>query len=142
MAITSRGPGAPRVLAIDDEPVILESCRRVLERCGMSVDTEADPFAGRERALTGEYDLILLDMRLPDLDGLDILARVHEHRSDLEVVMISGHASVEAAVRAVELGAFDYLAKPFTPAELRACVDRALAYLAQRRAAARDDDRG
>ena len=136
MTVTPRDARAARVLVIDDEPVMLDSCRHVLERHGLGVDTEADPFVGRERALAGEYDLILLDMRLPDLDGLDILASVREHRSDIEVIIMTGYATVETAVRAVKLGAFDYVAKPFTPDELRSRVNCALEYLAERRAAA------
>jgi DNA-binding NtrC family response regulator len=121
---------------IDDEPIMLDACRRILERHGLTVDIEADPFAGRDRALAGAYELILVDLRMPDLSGLDILRSVREHRVDLEVIIITGYASIDTAVQAVKLGAFDYLPKPFTPDELRLRVDGALAQLRARRALA------
>jgi len=119
--------GPARVLVIDDEEVNLYSCRLILEKHGLAVDTDVDPFAGRERALSGNYQLILLDVCMPDLGGMEILRDVRERRSDLAVIMITGYGSIDSAVRAVKLGAFDYLTKPFTPSELRARVDAALA---------------
>ena len=127
------GPIA-RVLVIDDEEVMLESCRRILERKGFFVDTEPDGLRGRDRALHGVYDLILLDLRMPQIDGLEVLAEVRKRRTDLEVIIITGYSSIDSAVTAVKLGASDYLPKPFTPDELRAKVDAALAHLAERRA--------
>jgi DNA-binding NtrC family response regulator len=124
-----------RVLVIDDEEVMLHSCRRILEREGHVVDTERDAIAGRERALKDHYDLVLLDVRMPELDGLEILASIREHRADLEVIIFTGYSSVDSAVKAVKLGAFDYLPKPFTPDELRQRVNAALGYRRERRAA-------
>jgi DNA-binding NtrC family response regulator len=121
-------PPPVRALVIDDEEIMLESCRRILARRGLSVDTERDPFAGRERALSGDYDLLLLDVRMPDLDGFEILREVRERRPDVEVIMITGYSSIGSAVQAVKLGAFDYLPKPFTPEELWSRVDVALAH--------------
>jgi DNA-binding NtrC family response regulator len=131
----ARNPFAGRrVLVIDDDEVMVESCRAILERQGFRVDADQDPFRGRERALRGTYDLVLLDIRMPELDGMEILSAVRERRSDLEVIMITGYSTVESAVKAVKLGAFDYLPKPFTPDELMARVREALDYLDQRRA--------
>ncbi|MBZ5637130.1 MAG: sigma-54 dependent transcriptional regulator [Acidobacteriia bacterium] len=124
-----------RILIVDDEEVIVESCRAILERCGCLVDGETDGIRGHDRALHGVYDLVLLDVRLPGTDGLEILAAVRERRSDLEVIVITGYSTVEAAVRAVKLGAFDFLPKPFTPDELLARVRSAFAQLDQRRPA-------
>lgn len=123
-----------RVLVIDDEEVILESCRRILERRGYVVDTERDGRRGRDRALHGHYDLIFIDVRLPGIDGLDLLAEIHSRRADLEIVIITGYATIDAAIRAVKLGAFTYLPKPFTPDELRVQAEAALAHLDERRA--------
>jgi two-component system, NtrC family, response regulator PilR len=132
--IMSRVADIPRVLVIDDEEVMLESCRRILTRKGLAVDIEADGLRGRERALGGGYDLVLLDVRLPEIDGLDLLADVRKHRTDLEFIIITGYSTIDAAVKAVKLGAFDYLPKPFTPDELWTRVDAALACLFDRRA--------
>ena len=111
---------------------MLESCRRILERQGLVVDTERDAFAGRDRALKGPYQLLLLDIRMPDLDGLEILREVWEHRPDLAVIVITGYATVDTAVRAMKLGACEYVSKPFTPDELRARVDVALSLVRAR----------
>jgi DNA-binding NtrC family response regulator len=122
-----------RVLIVDDEEVIVESCRAVLERQGCLVDGETDGKRGRERALRGSYELVLLDVRLPGTDGLEILADLRERRSDLEVIVITGYSTIESAVKAVKLGAFDFLPKPFTPEELLARARAAMSHLSQRR---------
>jgi DNA-binding NtrC family response regulator len=126
----------PRALVIDDDDVILESCQRILRRCGFDVDVEREGIRGRERALRRDdsraegraYDLVLVDLRLPDLDGLDLVVAIREQHDDVAVIVITGYATVDSAVKAVKLGAVDYLAKPFTPDELRmhvmAAVDR------------------
>jgi len=130
----STPPPVPTVLVIDDDEVMLESCRRILERKGLAVETEADGLRGRERALRGGFDLVLLDVRMPQIDGLDLLSDIRGRRGDLEVIVITGYSTIDSAVKAVKLGAYDYLPKPFTPDELRTRVDGALASLAERRA--------
>jgi DNA-binding NtrC family response regulator len=132
--MASKEPDNPRVLVIDDEEVMLESCRRILDRKGLRVDTEADGLRGRDRAINGKYDLVLLDVRMPQLDGLDLLVQLRKDRPDVEVIIITGYFSIDSAVKAVKLGAFDYLPKPFTPDALRARVDAALARVAARQA--------
>jgi len=115
-----------RVLVIDDEEIILQSCRNILERRGFEVDTEQDPFSGRDRALRGDYSVVLLDIRMPDLDGMEILACIREHRSDMEVIVITGYSTIKSAVKAMRLGAFDFVPKPFTPQELVSRIEAAL----------------
>jgi len=115
-----------RVLVVDDEEIILQSCRKILERRGFEVETEQNPFSGRDRALWGNYSVVLLDIRMPDLNGMEILAQIREHRSDVEVIIITGYSTIEAAVKATRLGAFDFVPKPFTPQELVARVEAAL----------------
>ncbi|MGE5814535.1 MAG: sigma-54-dependent transcriptional regulator, partial [Acidobacteriota bacterium] len=109
-----------------------ESCRRILQTVGYDVDTEGSGLRGRERALEGGYDLVLVDMRLPDVDGLEVVAAIREQRSDLEVIVVTGFSTVATAVQAVKLGAFDYLPKPFTPDELRTRAAAALDRLTER----------
>ena len=121
------------MLVIDDEEIMLQSCRKILMCCGCEVDTEHDPFTGRDRALEGGYDLILLDLRMPNLSGMEILSAIQGHRSDLEVIIMTGYSTVDSAVKAMKLGAFDYVSKPFTPDELRERIEAALKYLKQRR---------
>ena len=130
---TTMPPARPRVLVIDDDEVMLESCRRILQPEGVDVDVEREGLSGRDRAAQGTYALVVVDMRLPDIDGLDLIASVRERRTDVEFIVITGYSSIDSAVKAVKLGAFDYLAKPFTPDDLRA---RAAAALARARTAA------
>ncbi len=127
--------GHPRVLVIDDDDVILEACRRIMQGAGFEVDVAREGLPGRDRAIRGEYALVLVDMRLPDIDGLEILTDIRE-RCDAEVIVITGYSSVDSAVKAVKLGAFDYLPKPFTPDELHTRAAAAMARLREREEAA------
>ncbi|MGH9417465.1 MAG: sigma-54-dependent transcriptional regulator [Terriglobales bacterium] len=103
-----------RILVVDDEQGIRHSLRGVLEDEGYSVQTAADG-AGCQRALQeAEFDLVLLDIWLPDQDGLDLLAQIQQRPQPPAVLVISGHGSVESAVRATKLGAFDFLEKPLS----------------------------
>jgi DNA-binding NtrC family response regulator len=121
-----------RVLVIDDDEVMLDSCRRILQGSGYDVDTESSGARGRARAIAGGYDLVLVDMRLPDMDGLDLIGDVREQRSDVELIVVTGYATVGTAVQAGRRGAFDYLSKPFTPDELRGRAAAAVARLMER----------
>ena len=114
-----------KVLVVDDEPVVASSIRRSLTRRGCRVD---EAFSGNDalnRILTEMYDLVLLDMRMPDANGLELLPTIKKHRPALPVVMVTGYASIDTAVEAIQRGASDYMAKPFTQDELRAVVNRA-----------------
>ena len=126
---SERREPARKILVIDDEEIMVDACRAVLEREGHRVDGQTDPRRGRERALNGAYDVLLLDLRMPGLDGMVILADVHARRPDLEVIVVTGYSTIEAAVEAVKVGAFDFLPKPFAPEDLVAKVERALAHL-------------
>lgn len=115
-----------RVLVVDDEPVVANSIRRTLIRRGFQVE---EAFTGREaltRIRDGTYDLVLLDMRMPDAHGLDLLPLIHKRRPRLPVVVVTGYASIDTAVEAIRRGASDYLAKPFTPDELCTTARRAI----------------
>ena len=122
-----------RVLVIDDDEVMLESCRRALETVGFGVDVEREGMRGRDRAVHGDYQLVLVDLRLPDADGLEVVSAIREHRADVEAIVITGYSAVDTAVKAVKLGAFDYLPKPFTPDELRTRAAAAMDRLRERR---------
>jgi DNA-binding NtrC family response regulator len=113
-----------KVLVIDDEPVIGLSCRRSLTPAGYEVDSFEDPRAGLERALTDEFDVILLDLMMPGLSGLEILRRVKAAGVVGEVVIITGHSTVESAVEAMQEGAADYVSKPFSPNQLRMVLQK------------------
>ncbi len=117
---------SPRVLVVDDEPVVVNSIRRTLARKSFKV-TEA--FSGVEalsRIMTENFDMVLLDMRLPDANGLDLVSDIKRRKPNLRVVIVTGYASIDTAVEAIKLGANDYMAKPFTPDELYSLASRVL----------------
>jgi two-component system response regulator HydG len=114
------------ILVIDDDAFMRDACHQTLTRRGHKV-TLAE--SGRKALVLLEkwsFDLILLDLRMPDEDGLFVLARIKDLDPEAIVIMITGHGSIETAVQAIKLGAFDFIAKPFTPAELIALVNRVL----------------
>src|SRR6187455_271706 len=104
----------PTILIVDDEAGVRSSLAAVLRDEGYLVETAESGEACLERTARETPDVILLDIWLPGLDGLATLERLRERRVDAEVIMISGHASVEAAVRATKLGAFDFIEKPLS----------------------------
>jgi DNA-binding NtrC family response regulator len=114
------------VLVIDDELVICEGCRSALSDIGYSVDCSMTGSEGLSRILTGKYDLVLLDMKLPDTDGIEILRTAQKENPDIYVIIITGHSTVQNAVDAMKSGAFDYIAKPFSTDELLLAVERAM----------------
>ena len=104
------------ILVVDDEPGIRESLEEILREEGYGVDTAANGAEARTRFPDAPYDAVLLDSWLPDADGLDLLAEIHELPAENrpEVIIISGHGTIEAAVRATKLGAYDFLEKPLS----------------------------
>lgn len=119
---------AARILVVDDEPGIREGSRRVLTAEGYEVETAPDGMAGLELFRAGSYDLILVDLRMPGLSGMELLATLREDDPDAVAVVITAYASLDTAVEATKRGAYDYLAKPFTPDELTTVVTRALGH--------------
>jgi two-component system, NtrC family, nitrogen regulation response regulator NtrX len=104
----------PTILIVDDEPGVRTALAGVLRDEGYAVETAESGEACLERVNRSGVDLILLDVWLPGLDGLATLARLRERQSDVQVVLISGHGSIESAVRAIKLGAFDFVEKPLS----------------------------
>ena len=115
-----------RILVVDDEEVVLKSCLRILDGSGFEVETVTNGPEALRCVEEHHYDLIVLDIMMPGMDGLEVLQRVKEAHPDIEVVMITGLSEVEVAVRAMKLGAFDYLPKPFEPDQLKLVLERAL----------------
>jgi DNA-binding NtrC family response regulator len=114
-----------RILVIDDEVAMGQACQRALEGEGHEVQCFSMPEAGLQAALCGDFDIILLDLAMPGLDGLEILRRIKQSAVSSEIIIITGNATVESAVEAMKQGAHDYISKPFTPAELKMAVHRA-----------------
>ncbi len=116
----------PTVLIVDDEPDLLELISLTLRRMSLRTRTASD-IATAQRLLKSEsFDLCLTDMRLPDGDGLDLVAWIQQNRAQLPVAVITAHGNVESAVRALKLGAFDFVSKPLDIGVLRKLVDNAI----------------
>lgn len=115
-----------KILVVDDEITVCKSIRQAI----MSDDYEVDMALSGEEALVKDrekkYDLIITDLMMPGISGLDLLREVKASHPEVKVVMITGYPTIKTAVESIKLGAFDYIPKPFTPAELRALVSRAI----------------
>lgn len=115
-----------RIIILDDEPDMAENWGRILSSAGYECLITTDPNQAL-RLLEAEHpDLLLTDLRMPEMDGMEILGRAREIDSLVPVVMVTGYATVESAVAAVKAGAFDYLSKPFSIDQLKLTVGRAL----------------
>ena len=115
-----------RILIVDDEEIVLRSCQRILAGRDYDVETVGDGRKALRRIDENNIDVLILDIKMPGMDGLEVLQRVKETHPDIDVIMITGLHDIESAVNAMKLGAFDYLPKPFDPAELQMAVARAL----------------
>jgi two-component system nitrogen regulation response regulator NtrX len=104
----------PTILIVDDEPGVRNALSGVLRDEGYSVEAVASGEQCLERVTRGSVDLIVLDVWLPGMDGLATLARLRERQTDAQVVLISGHGNIESAVRAIKMGAFDFVEKPLS----------------------------
>ena len=111
-----------RVLLVDDEPRIVSFVSRALSAEGFQVDSALDGIRGLELARTGRYELVVLDLLLPGQDGVSVLQDLMESRPDQPVLVLSALSDVNSKVRCLQLGASDYLPKPFSLAELLARV--------------------
>ncbi len=116
----------PTVLVVDDEPDLVELVSLTLNRMNLETRAAGDVAGARALLRAEAFDLCLTDMRLPDGDGLDLVAWIQEHRPSLPVAVITAHGNVEAAVRALKLGAFDFVSKPLDLGVMRKLVSSAI----------------
>jgi CheY-like chemotaxis protein/glycine cleavage system H lipoate-binding protein len=115
-----------RILCVDDEQVILDSFRKILVLDGYSVDTVQTGQEALGLLQTHHYDFVFTDLKMPTMSGVDVTKSVKHLRPDIDVVIITGYATVETAVECMKVGALDYVQKPFTEDELLAFVKKAL----------------
>ena len=115
-----------RVLVVDDEPDMVENCARILKRAGYQCLTATDPRQALALVESERPDLLLTDLKMPSMDGMELLRRAREVDPALPVVVITAFATIESAVAAIKDGAFDYLPKNFSVDQLRVTVERAL----------------
>ncbi len=114
-----------KILIVDDEQIIRDSFSRVLVKEGYAVEAVASGRLALEKIAAEPFDLVLLDLKMPGLDGLETLRELKARDPDIICVMITGYPTIESAVKAVKFGAYDYLTKPCNPDELRMVVGRA-----------------
>jgi CheY-like chemotaxis protein/glycine cleavage system H lipoate-binding protein len=114
-----------RILVVDDELPVCRSVSGALEGEYL-VDSALSGEEAIRRAREQHYGVVITDLMMPGLSGMDLLKQVTENQPDAKVIMITGYPSIKSAVESIKLGAFDYIPKPFTPAELRSVVARAL----------------
>lgn len=116
----------PKILVVDDEKIVRESLFHWFEDEGYSVDTAEDAVAALKLFDRGKYDLILLDMKMPGMSGLELLSKIKEIDKDSSVILITAFASVPTAIQALKEGAYDYVTKPVDPDELNNLVKNAI----------------
>ncbi len=116
----------PAVLIVDDEPDLLELVSLTLSRMSLETRTAADVASAQRLLKSQRFDLCLTDMRLPDGDGLELVEWIQEHHADVPVAVITAHGNVQSAVRALKLGAFDFVSKPLDLGVLRKLVGSAI----------------
>jgi len=117
-------PAATRLLLIDDEEIVLDSCTEILRGEPYDVATASDGTRGLERVREFRPDLVVVDLKMPGLSGLEVLERIRDADPAIVPIVITGYATVSSAVEAMKRGAYDFLPKPFTPEEFRLIVRR------------------
>ncbi|HEV8663273.1 MAG TPA: sigma-54 dependent transcriptional regulator [Candidatus Methylomirabilis sp.] len=117
---------AARILVVDDEPDMVETVARILTRLGHESVTATDGRAALAALEREQPDLVLTDLRMPGMDGLEVLKEVKRVIPQAPVVLFTAHATIETAVEAIKAGAFDYITKPFTADQLQVVIERAL----------------
>jgi DNA-binding NtrC family response regulator len=116
----------PRILVVDDQEPVRRGLRRVLSGSGYEVETVGDAESAIDRVIEFSPDLVILDLNLPGMGGLEFVAALQERGIEATIVVLTGHASIDSAVEATRRGVFDYLEKPVNPEKLRAVVARAV----------------
>jgi len=117
---------ANKILVIDDEEIVGESLRKILGGEGYEIDTAHNGQEGLRKSRRESFDLVIVDLKMPDIGGLDVVKCIKEEQPDTMMVMITGYSTVDSATEALKTGAFDYLPKPFTPEEISSVVGKAL----------------
>jgi EAL domain-containing protein (putative c-di-GMP-specific phosphodiesterase class I) len=127
------GPGTltpaatvPRILLVDDDPALLRTSARLLQAKGYEISTASNGRDAVAQVHTGNFDVIVSDIAMPNMDGIQLLRQVREHDLLVPVVLVTGEPAVKTAVQALELGAFHYLTKPVATDEMRKVIDRAV----------------
>ncbi len=114
-----------QVLVLDDEPIVGKRLQPALAKVGCDVEVFDAPRPALERVAAKRFNVVVTDIRMDDVDGIEVLEKVLERWPETKVIMITGYATVELAREAMAKGAFDFIAKPFKPQELRDVIAKA-----------------
>ena len=114
------------ILVIDDDETMRDWCQQILSQAGNKVETAEDGLKGLDILKKESFDLIILDLKMPGLSGMEVLQKVNEEYPETAVVIITGEATVESAVEGMKTGAYDFIPKPFTPESFLTAVKQAL----------------
>lgn len=112
-----------KILIIDDEAIIRVSCERALQAEGFSTGVASGGREGLEILGKDKYDVVLLDLKMPDMDGMEVLNNIKSSWPDIHVIMISGYSTVDTAVQALRRGAVNFIQKPFSPDTLISAIN-------------------
>ncbi len=104
-----------KILIIDDEEIIRMSCERALQASGFATEAATGGREGLEMLGKDKYDIVLLDLKMPDMDGIEVLSKVTSSWPNINVIMMSGYSTVDTAVQALRCGAVNFIQKPFSP---------------------------
>ncbi len=115
-----------RILVIDDEAIVRVSCDRVLGPEGYDVELTSRGDEALRRLDAERFDLVLTDLKMPDMDGLEVLKKIKEKWPHIPVIIITGYGTISTAVQAIKLGAYEYIEKPFNPEDILSVVKRSL----------------
>jgi len=118
------------IMVVDDEAIVGKRLKPTLERDGYEVETFGDGTSALDRIGQKDFDIIVTDVRMDDVDGMQILEHVKRHSPRTKIIIITGYATVDLAREALVKGAFDFIAKPFKPADLRVIIEKAAGDLA------------
>ncbi|HUL30962.1 MAG TPA: sigma-54 dependent transcriptional regulator [Thermodesulfobacteriota bacterium] len=115
-----------RILVVDDEMIVCESLKRILEEEGYEAEDALSGKEAFEKMKANPFDIVITDLKMPGIDGMEVLRTFRKEYPDSIIIMITGFSTVETAVEAMKLGAFDYIPKPFTPDEVAVVVKKAI----------------
>lgn len=115
-----------KILIIDDEDIVRISCKRALMPEGFEVKTAQNGIEGLKMIEEEKFDIVLTDLKMPDIDGIEVVRLIKQRWAETVVIIITGYQTVDSVVKAIKLGAYDYIEKPFTPDGIGSVVYRAL----------------
>ncbi|MFH1655999.1 MAG: response regulator, partial [Candidatus Omnitrophota bacterium] len=115
-----------RILVVDDEQDVVEALFHTLKRCGYEVETALTGEAGIEKTKKSKFDVVLLDINLPDLNGIQVLEQMKKVDPEIEVIMITGYGSIESATESLKKGAYDYIQKPVSGDKIVILIEKAI----------------